>query len=198
MLKPDFYREIKMIRTKNKDINKMIGVDEGAVHASFGQFFDDVANMKGYKLAEAVDKATRKEAKHRDKFDKEILKVDERVNICYMVYTGALVKIWPKPNDINNKWFATMESLQTFSDENAKRVRAIAVEYFTSIDEALRSGDWSGANSAVAKIVKYQKFYGAEVYPSESRISAEVFYNKAKIFERLYPLDITNIPSNRR
>ncbi len=188
MIKPDLYRDIKMIRTKDKAVNKLLGIKDDAVHASFSQFFDDVVNMKGYKLAQAVDNAVRKEAKHRDKFDKAVLKVDERVNICYMVYTGALVQIWPKPNDVNNKWFATIDALQTFNVENATRVRDIAVAYFSSIDDALKSGEWSRADKALTKIVGYQKTYGSAVYPSENRIMAEVFYNKAKIFERLYPL----------
>ena len=187
MIKPDLYRDIKIIRTKDKDVNKLIGAKENATHASFAQFFEDASSMKGYKLAEAVDSAVRKEAKYRNLFDKAVLKVDERVNICYMVYTGSLIKIWPKPNDVNNKWHATIDALQTFKDENREKLRAIALEYFTSIDESLKTGDWTATNNAVANIAKYQKFYGSEVYPSENRILAEVFYNEAKIFERLYP-----------
>ena len=187
MIKPELYREMKIIRTKDKEVNKLLGISESETHASFAQFFDDAVQMRGYRLAQAVDTATRKEAKHRDKLDKEVLKVDERVNICYMVYTGSLIKIWPKPNDVNNKWFATIDALQTFTPQNAERLRAIAIEYFTSIDNSLTSGDWSAANSAIAKIAEYQKFYGSEVYPSENRILAEVFYNEAKIFETLYP-----------
>jgi len=187
MIKPDLYRDIKIIRTKDKDVNKLIGAKKSATHASFAQFFKDPSTMQGYKLAEAVDLAVRKEAKYRNLFDKAILKVDERVNICYMVYTGSLIKIWPKPNDVNNKWYATINAIQTFTSENKERLRGIAVEYFTSIDESIKTGDWSGSNEAVEKIAKYQKFYGSEVYPSENRILAEVFYNEAKIFERLYP-----------
>lgn len=187
MIKPDLYRDIKIIRTKNKNINKMLGIDEKSNYASFSDFFEDSTKMTGYKLAQAVENATRKEAKHRDKLDKAILKVDERINICYMVYTGSLIKIWPKPNDLNNKWFATIEALQTFDKDEAEKLRDIAVEYFSSIDNSLKTGDWSEANSAIDKIIKYQKFYGSEVYPSENRIFAEVFYNKTKIFERLYP-----------
>jgi len=187
MMRPDIYRSIEMIRTKNKDVNKLLGIDEHAKYASFIQFFSDVTQMSGYKLAQAVDTANRKEPKHRDMFDKEILKVDERVNVVYMVYTGSILKFWPKPNDINNKWFATIEALKTFSKEDALKVRILASEYFSSIDYALNSGDWSKSDKALSKIVEYQKFYGASVYPEKGRIDAEVFYNKAKIFETLYP-----------
>ena len=188
MIKPQAYRDVKMIRTKDEEVNKLIGADSNAKYASFSQFFEDAEKMQGYKLAQSVEEATRKEPKYRNKIDKEVLKVDERLNVVYMVYTGTLMKIWPKPSDVNNKWFATIEALQGFSQENGERLRAIAVEYFTSIDKSLASGNWSASDSALAKIVEYQKFYGGEVYPSDRRIKAEVFYNEAKIFERLYPL----------
>jgi len=188
MIKPDAYRDIKIISTRSEEVNKLIGAKVDAKHASFSQFFTNVSSMEGYKLAQAVDDAVRKEPKHRNKIDKEVLAIDERVNVAYMVYTGSLMKMWPKPSDANNKWFATIDALQTFSEEDGNRLRSIAVAYFTSIDESLKSGDWTTANTALSKIVEYQKFYGIEVYPSSTRISAEVFYNEAKIFERLYPL----------
>jgi cytochrome c-type biogenesis protein CcsB len=187
MVKPDAYRDIKIIYTKNPEVNKLIGTVSDAKYASFAQFFSDPSNMNGYKLAELVDAAVRKEPKHRNMLDKAILKVDERVNIAYSVYTGALMKMWPKPNDANNKWYPTIEALQTFSPENAERLRGVAVKYFTSIDDALANGNWADANTAVTKLAEYQKFYGADVYPSKNRIKAEMFYNKAYIFETLYP-----------
>ena len=188
MITPEAYRDVKMIRTKNKEINKIIGAKLDAKYASFSQFFSDKKSLNGYKLATLVDNAVRKEPKHRDMLDKAVLKVDERVNIAYSVYTGRLLKIWPKPNDITNKWFATIEALQTFTPDNGIRVRNLAFEYFSSIDKALKDGNWSPANDALDKIIKYQKFYGKEVYPSDNRIKAEIFYNKSNIFEHLYPL----------
>lgn len=187
MIKPDLYRDIKMIYTKNEELNKIIGTELKAKHASFSQFFTDPESMRGYKLAELVETAVRKEPKHRDKLDNEILKVDERVNIAYAVYTGSLLRIWPKPNDDNNKWYPTIESLQTFSEQNANRIRLIAIDYFTAIDEALASSDWSKANEALEKLREYQKFYGTEVYLTQNSIKAEIFYNKTNIFESLYP-----------
>ncbi|WP_321778150.1 cytochrome c biogenesis protein [Sulfurimonas sp.] len=187
MVKPDAYRDIKIIYTKNKDINKLIGTSEDAKYASFAQFFMNPDKMKGYKLAQIVDEAVRKEPKYRNMLDKAVLKIDERVNISYSVYTGALMRIWPKPNDESNKWYPTIEALQTFTSADGERLRGVAVEYFTAIDKALGSGDWSEANEAILKLEKYQKFYGAQVYPSQDRIKAEVFYNKAHIFESLYP-----------
>jgi len=187
MVRPDAYRDIKIIKTKDVEVNKLLGVKKDAKYASFGQFFEDPLNMRGYKLAEVVDVATRKEAKHRNQLDKAALTIDERVNIAYMVYTGSVIRIWPKPNDVNNKWQATIDALQTLEPQNAAKLRDVAVVYFTSIDTALSDGTWSKCDEALDGITKYQKFYGGEVYPSENKIKAEMFYNHAYIFETLYP-----------
>ena len=187
MIRPDVYKEIKVIKTKDEKINEAIGTATNSKYASFSQFFQDPDGMRGYKLAELVENAARKEAKYRNKLDKAVLKVDEQVNVVYMVFTGSLLKIWPKADDANNKWFATIEALQNFETQEANGLREIAIKYFTSVDDALTSANWSESDAALSEIAAYQKKYGAAVYPSENRIKAETFYNYANIFERLFP-----------
>ena len=188
MIRPDIYKEVKLIRTGNKNINLAIGAKADAKYVSFAQFFQDAVNMRGYKLASLVDEAARKAPKDRNRLDKKALAIDERVNVVYMVFTGSLLKIWPKPNDVNNKWFATIDALEKFPPEDAQKVRILALTYFTAIDKSLQSGDWSASNAALAKIAHYQKEYGAAVYPSANKIKAEIFYNHSNIFEILWPL----------
>ncbi|MFA6188271.1 MAG: cytochrome c biogenesis protein CcsA [Sulfuricurvum sp.] len=188
MLRPDAWREIAMIKTGDKGINKRIGLPEDAKVAAFSQFFDVPDEITGYKLASLVDEATRKAPGKRDKFDKALLQIDERVNVAFMVYTGSLIQIWPKPNDKNNKWYATIEALQTLAPKDAQMVRLMAMGYFSAVDEAIKSGDWSKADKALALIDKYQHFAGASVYPNETRVKVELAYNKWNIFEQLWPL----------
>ena len=188
MIRPDSFQDVKIIKTKDEEINKLLGIKADAKYASFSKFFADAQNMRGYKLGTIVEEATRKEAKYRNKLDKAALTIDERVNVAYMVYTGAIIRIWPKPSDINNKWFATIDALQTFEENDSLKVRETALNYFTSIDDSIKSGDWSKSNETLGALAKYQKFYGAEVYPSENKVKAEMFYNHAYIFETLYPL----------
>ncbi len=187
MLAPDAWREINMIRTANKEVNKIIGVDENAKFSSFSQFFEFPSEMAGYKLNSAVEEAIRKAPGKRDKFDKAVLQVDERVNVAYMVYTGALLRIWPVPEDANNKWMATIEALQNLQMGDAEMIRLMAVNYFNAIEKAIESKNWSEADKAVETIIEHQKRVGAGVYPSENKIAIEMLYNKLNIFERLWP-----------
>lgn len=188
MLRPDAWREISMLKTGDKEINKLIGLSEDAKAAAFSQFFEFPDEITGYKLAKLVEEATRKAPAKRNKLDKALLQVDERVNVAYMVYTGSLIQMWPRANDKNNKWHATIEALQTLPKKDAEMVRLMAVGYFSAVDSALKTGDWSTADKALGMIAKYQQFAGASVYPSESKLAVEIFYNKANIFEQLWPL----------
>ncbi len=188
MIRPDVYKEIKLIRTGDEKINMAIGAKKDAKYVSFSQFFKDPVGMRGYKLATLVDEAARKAPKDRNKLDKQALKVDEKVNVVYMVFTGSLLKIWPKPNDVNNKWYATIDALQKFPQSESLKVRALALTYFTDIDKSLQSGEWSKSDADLKRIAEYQKFYGAAVYPPAGKIKAEIFYNHSNVFEILWPL----------
>ncbi|MEJ2468195.1 MAG: cytochrome C biogenesis protein, partial [Campylobacterales bacterium] len=114
MLMPEAWRDIKMIRTSHKEINKIIGNGETEKTAAFNQFFEYPEEMAGYKLTTYVDEAIRKAPGKRNKFDKAVLKVDERVNVAYMVYTGALLRMWPDAADANHKWVATIDAINGF------------------------------------------------------------------------------------
>jgi len=188
MIRPDAWREIKVIATANKEVNKILGLDENAKTAAFSQFFEMPEETRGYKLASYADEANRKAPKDRDKFDKAVLKIDERVNVIYMVFTGELMRLWPKTNDANNKWFATVEALQTFEPQDAEAIRGLVLNYFNAIDRATQDNDWRDADAALTAITAYQKEKGAAVYVDDSKAKVEIWYNHANIFERLWPL----------
>jgi cytochrome c-type biogenesis protein CcsB len=188
MARPEAWREIKMIRTGHKEINKVIGIGETEKNAAFSQFFEFGQQAAGYKLGQYVEEASRKAPKDRNKFDKAVLQTDERVNITYMVFTGELMRLWPKENDPTNKWVATVEAMQTLPLHEANRIRELAFNYFTALDNAVERGEWSQADSALDAIAAYQKEKGEAVYVDESKAALEIWYNHANIFERLWPL----------
>ena len=74
-----------MIKVSNRDIQKIIGIT--GAYASFSDLVD--LPTGNYKLAEQVGEAYSKSPGSRTKADKELMKVDERVNILYTIYTGG-------------------------------------------------------------------------------------------------------------
>ena len=188
MIRPDVFRDVKLIRTKDVMINKELGVKDDVKFVSFSQFFMDPENMSGYKLGKLAEDASRKAPKDRNKLDKAVLKVDEKVNVAYMVFTGSMMKLWAKPDDANNKWLATIEALENFTPDVGIKVREAAVGYFSAVEDSMNNGKWENSDTALLKIAEYQHEYGSAVYPSANKIKAELFYNKTNVFELLWPL----------
>ncbi len=183
IIRPDLYQKIDIIYIHHPKLKKILGLQKNQKYASFNDFFKN----DNYILTPFVKEAVRKRAAKRDKFDNEVIKVDERVNVCYLVYTGKLLKIFPKPNDKDQKWYSPIEAIKTFPPKEAELVRLLTASYFSNIDKALKNGDWKKADKALDTIKNYQKYYGAAVLPSETKIKAELLYNRLDIFNRLVP-----------
>ena len=181
-IKPDVLQNLKMIYVHHPAIKKIIGLKPKEKYASFNDFFD-FKHGGAYKLLNYVKKASAKKPAKRNQFDKDIIKVDERVNVAYMVYTGALLRIIPS----KHKWLSPVDAIKSFPKKEAELVRLIMASYFQNVDEALKSGDWSKANKALDVLVDYQKYNGSKLIPPKSKIKAELLYNKLDIFNRLVP-----------
>lgn len=184
-VKPKLWQDVRMIRVSHPEINKILGVEKERRYFTFNEFFD-FKQESSYKLAKYVDEAARKKPSLQNKLDKELIKVDERLNICFMVYTGELLRIYPKPGDKNQKWYAPIAAISEFDTKESELVRLVTASYFYNIDQALKDGNWTRADQALGVIQDYQNFYGASIIPEKTRIDAELLYNKANIFEKLF------------
>jgi cytochrome c-type biogenesis protein CcsB len=183
--KPRYWQLIPMIKVNHPAIKKLLGIDPDAKYFAFINAFDGNGN---YKLAEAVERARRKRPATRNKLDKELLKVDERINIAYMVYTGEIFRIFPLEGDPNHTWYAPRFAVEKFPEKDREKIRKLLIDFFSGIDKGIETNDWKEANNAIEEIRNYQKTKGAEIYPSENKIKAEILYNKLNLFERLIPV----------
>jgi len=186
IVRPKAWQNVPMVKISLPGVNKLIGIDPSKKYATFNDFFDADGNV--YKLAKRVEAVTRKRPAERSKLDKEILKVDERVNVMYMTFTGSLLRIFPNPRDKTGRWYAPIDAIKHFDPKSGAFVQAILAGYFGSVDEGIKTGKWDKADKALDVIREYQDFYGAAIMPSKGRVKAELFLNKAKPFQRLVPL----------
>ncbi|WP_457621617.1 cytochrome c biogenesis protein CcsA [Persephonella sp.] len=184
-LMPGPWQYIKMIKVKHPAIKKVLGIPQDEKYFAFIDAYDE----KGmYKFASAVEQAQRKNPAERNTFDKEILKLDERLYICYLVFTGEILRIFPKENDPNNTWYGPRDALTTFPQKQKEEIQVILSNYIHGVQQGLQNGDWTKANMAIDDIKQFQKKYGSAVLPSENRLKAEILYNRLIIFERLIPV----------
>lgn len=185
-INPKFYQSVPMIKITHPQIAVDIGLQEGEKYARFTDFFDP--KTSDYKLSQQVNEASRKKPLEKSKYDKELANVDERVSVAYMVYTGALLQIYPSPNDSNNKWVNPQEAIEQFPEELANVARVMTVHLFQGVSIGTQDGNWSKADQSMHLIELYQEKFGSEVLPSKAHIEMEIQYNKLGLFSKLVPL----------
>jgi len=157
-------------------------IDLKYIRVSFNDFFDANGN---YFLSKDVESAYEKLPKDRDRYDKDLIKVDERVNICFAVFGGGIFRFFPLPKDSNNTWLTYAQSAE-FRGNDSLFVSNIIPMYFKGVKEGLETNNWATADTIINYIQKFQLRYGAEVLPGKNKIDLEVTYNKLSIFSRLF------------
>jgi cytochrome c-type biogenesis protein CcsB len=115
------------------------------------------------------------------------MKVDERVNILYMIYTGDFLKIFPLHGDSHN-WGSPEEALKkAMSREDSIYLKNV-IPLFA---ESLKANNTSTAKQIATSVKEYQKKFAGYDLPAESKSKAESLYYKLMIFERLFPFYAT-------
>ena len=190
MVAPDFWRSENIIALgQSKELKKELGVDENAKYGSFDQFFRVTKDGGSeYKLTKFTEIANRKHPGSRGTFDKDVIKIDERLNVFYMIFIGEIFKIFPKQDDPSHSWYSPASAMMYFTPKEAEIVVGMMRDYFAAVDAATKDNDWSKADAALDKISEYQHKYGSAVMPSEKKIDIEILFNKFQIFDRLTPI----------
>ena len=167
---------------KGDTIKKILGIDKAIKKAPLVSFFDSLGN---YKLATNLEKAYL--ATIPTQIEKDVIELDRRVNLLYSALEGKIMRIFPVPNDINNKWVSLPEVKDVnFNGADSLYVNNVLQLYFQTLRGSKSSGDYSQSLELLESIKGYQTKYGKDVMPSDSKISSEIIYNKADIFNRLY------------
>ena len=181
---PNFYQELNMIKIGHPKIAKELGLKESTKYAKFNDFFSE----NGYKLAKQISESVRKKPLEKSAYDKELVKVDERLNIAYMVYMGSLLKIYPVPHDANNKWVNPQEAIKTFPKELSAMVRMMTLYLFEGANSIQTDGNASKFNESIQLINLYQKKFGSKVLLSKNAVNMEIWYNKLGLLSKIVPI----------
>lgn len=181
---PRFWIEVPVIylaKSGNKDIREALGLPEDAQYARLSDF---VTPTGAYKIKEAVEEAQK--TRIQNKFQTDLIKVDRRVGLLYSVIGGGILRIYPIPNDENNKWVSQPETLHAgFKGTDSVFVRQSLPVYLQLLQNSKKTGDYTETNKVLDGIKKFQRKYGAEVIPSEDKIDLEIVYNKVNVFQKL-------------
>lgn len=173
---------------KGDSIRSLIGIKKEEKHATLADFFTERGE---YKLAPYLEEAYK--AQVPTGFQKEFKETDQRVSLLYNAVEGMSLKIFPIPNDDNNKWISAYDyridkavnnriedSLYGNFIKNGFRA------YLFTLNNSKKSGDFSEASKLLSAFKKTQHQYGASVMLSDDKVKTEVLYNKYDIFKKLF------------
>ena len=170
------------LKRGNDSLRKIVGVGVKEKYAAFSSFFDTQGN---YKLAPVLEQAYK--AVTPNQFQKDFIETDRKVNLFYSALEGKVLKIFPVPNDSNNKWVSQQEVSQIkFQGVDSLYVNNVLPLYFASMRQGKLNGDYTQADGLLESLKGYQNKYGASIIPSKKKIDAEIIYNKYNIFKSLY------------
>lgn len=179
--KTAWYGEKLIKLGKHKDIHRKLQIS--TEYASYKDFFDVKG---GYKLRNEVRSVYAMNQKDRGTYEKELIKIDERLNILSMIFSGNLLKIIPVQNDANNTWISKHNHTH---NENSSEAEKLSDRFFNAyslaLQKGIQSGNFSEANHLVQELKGYQLKNGGSVMPSQTKIKAEIFLNNFNIFNRL-------------
>jgi cytochrome c-type biogenesis protein CcsB len=97
------------------------------------------------------------------------------------------MRIFPIPNDDNNKWVSLPEVKDVnFNGADSLYVNNVLQLYFQTLRGSKISGDYSQSEELLESIKGFQNKYGKAVMPTDSKISSEIIYNRVDIFNKLY------------
>ncbi|WP_430972899.1 cytochrome c biogenesis protein CcsA [Sunxiuqinia rutila] len=174
--RPAAWRNVPIIRINNSELRKQLGFRDEYV--TFNQMLDP--NTGVYKLQQLVDATYQKQPTQRNKYDKEIINVDERMNICYQIFQGDFLKVFPLENDANNKWVGEKEYYKNQANEGGDE--RLLTGYFQAVNEAISRGNFGVADQKLAALKEFQHTHGNEIMPSQTKIKWEIRYNNWNIF----------------
>ncbi len=170
------------IKRGNDSIRSILGIDKKQKYARFMDFFDSRGN---YKISTNLENAYKSSLPNQ--FEKDFIESDRKVNLLFSALEGDILRIFPAPKNINNKWVSYSElKNENFQGIDSLFVNNIFPLYLRELDYGLKNNDYTKANGILESIKGYQLKYSPDIIPSENKIKAEVLYNKINVFEKLF------------
>lgn len=159
------------------ELKKKAKASEDGYTSMMNLFMMDSNGAPHFILEDDYNTAFRKKPAEQSNYDKEVISVNERVQIFYGILSGQYFRVVPVQNDSNHTWNSWLDKDQK-TDVQAQNVIA---PYFISIMDAAKNGNWAKADAELKKVQDYQKTWGKSVLPDENKTNLEVLMNRLNL-----------------
>ena len=182
MKSPEKWENVPLLHIgMHPEVQKILGTNEKLI--SYRQLFN---NEGQYLLREAVRQSQSVNPKDQGTFEKAVIKLDEKVNIANMIFSGRLLKIFPVPDDPANTWISPADVREMkMPPSEVLDMFEVFSSYLLSVSESSKTGDYSNAESTLKQLSEVQQSKGSHIIPSSSKIKAELLLNSLDVFGRL-------------
>lgn len=174
---PQMWMQVPFISNSNEEVSKTFQLSEK--YFSYAQVFDSSGS---YKLLTRVNEAYHKPESERSKFDNDIIKLDEKINILFLLLNSKLMAFFPNADDPNHTWYASGDDLSDFSREDSLFISRSLPLYLSEVSRSLESGDWQQPNAIIDSIADFQQKADVAGHINIKKIRQEISYNKQNIF----------------
>ena len=181
-LEPQKWLNEPMVKIGHPSVSRILGID--GKYASVSDFFHD-GDINRYKILDYSNAAYHKKPAYRDKFDNELIRVDERLNVLLTAYNASILNIFPSKTDSASRWFSPVNNPGHFTGQDSVVVRHIFSMYVQSLQKGIDEGDFTQADEILNGIKEFQRSQAGIELPSDKKLRAEITFFKSNIFHRL-------------
>jgi len=179
---PELFHNVPLIYIGHPEIRKLLGIK--GKYAPYNIFFKMDGN---FKYTKEINKAFATPDKDRTKVDREWIKINERVYIAFLVFSGDIFKLFPTPNSKNEnyKWYSPVEIKKMINIKIDPFTANFYLNEFTKFVKSFKDFNVKELKTIKTNIYNIQKEYSGEILPSQNRIKWEIIYNHLQIFPKL-------------
>jgi len=174
ILYPEVWQRKDLFKVKHAELHRLTGYRGEMV--SFNDMMDSTGS---YLLTNLVNEAYAKQVTMQTELDREVIKLDDRLNAFYLVQSGGLIRLFPDQGAENHKWASVSEAMMGQMTHKEDTMSNVFLRYIS----ALQMGDYGAAGIYVDQLHENQFSY--ELLPSESKQRMEIMYNRINIFPKL-------------
>jgi cytochrome c-type biogenesis protein CcsB len=178
MTHPEIWQTLPVVYVAHKALAQELGAN--GKYLSLQQLFDQQGQ---YKILEQVRAAYEKTPAFRNTLEKEYIYLDERVNICFMVFQGTIFNIFPREHR-GDGWYPPGAEAAEYSGGDSIFIK----NGFQLMLQSVAEQNNTDAAQVLGAIGTFQQKYGGELIPSETKKNIEILYNEINPFKRIFPL----------
>ena len=145
---------------------------------------EDVMDKTGqFKWLKQYEEAFKKADSRKNEFDKKLIKLNEKYEVVQAIFMWRYMKLIPKSNDKENRWFTPLSVELGASDT---LMSSVVLRYLSVVNQAAQDSKYGQATDLLTQFKGMQRKVAKNIVPDETAVKMEVSYNKMDIFKNSY------------